>query len=398
VCFWLVRMVTAGHALAEVLRRSPALVLAASAALGQPAHIEMVSALVAMPGAVGGPLAQPSGPSAEHRFIIDIPLPSVGADDEAEEGAAADDEPSIAVCMGDSHKQWWWGGGPLPPIPPHSTTPPDVADHSDNLRSKQEQQENKKRAAAAAAEPSSRQDAPPLSAERSPDGEAALDEMVCADGAVGQQCRAKVAATGAADGSGVVDEDKPKSKPMKPGLAAALGSAESDGTTTVNSSVHGSGGAAEEPHEAVAERLCGAGAGGVDGKEAHSHRMLALRGLGKHKQPASRPLVWLRDPAQLTRELDYYPGGGGGGGGGGREASVVLRVSLAPEGVVVRSREDPERRLSLVGRAHVRRWRAMELLRLPNHLNAMGAIAQGGEQAQCEWLSDAQQTCARNLI
>ena len=76
----------------------------------------------------------------------------------------------------------------------------------------------------------------------------------------------------------------------------------------------------------------------------------------------------------------------------------MLRVSLAPEGVVVRSREDTERRLSLVGRAHVRRWRAMELLRLPNHLDAMAAIAQGGEQAQCEWLSDAQQTCARNLI
>eukprot|EP01043_Picozoa_sp_COSAG02_P014067 COSAG02_NODE_573_length_20153_cov_11.609305_16_plen_404_part_00 len=110
----------AASTLAEVLRRSPTLVLAASAVLGLPAHIEMISALVAMPGAVGGPLGQPSEPGMDHRVIIDIPLPlwplqsgtSADGREQGEEWERSGDdnghdEPSIAVCVGNSHKVWW---------------------------------------------------------------------------------------------------------------------------------------------------------------------------------------------------------------------------------------------------------------------------------------------------
>lgn len=104
--------------------------------------------------------------------------------------------------------------------------------------------------------------------------------------------------------------------------------------------------------------------------------MIPLRALAPHKQPESRPLVWLRDPAQLVREIDYlHPTGDNAAESGvAREASVLLRISLAPEGVVVESREDTERRLSLVGRAHLRRWRALELLRLPSNDDVLAAV------------------------
>ena len=117
------------------------------------------------------------------------------------------------------------------------------------------------------------------------------------------------------------------------------------------------------------------------GNENDVLKMLPLRALAAHKQPESRPLVWLRDPAQLTRELDYVGARGdstGSEAGRAREVSVVLRISLAPEGVVVRSREDTERRLSLVGRAHLRRWRALQLLRLPpTYQDALAGIPRG---------------------
>jgi hypothetical protein len=110
-------------------------------------------------------------------------------------------------------------------------------------------------------------------------------------------------------------------------------------------------------------------------------QMLPLHGLAPHKQPESRPLVWLRDPAQPTRELGYMGAtvdSESSKAVGAREPSVVLRISLAPEGVVVRSREDTERRLSLVGRANLRRWRALELLRLtPNYQDMIATISSG---------------------
>jgi hypothetical protein len=123
-------------------------------------------------------------------------------------------------------------------------------------------------------------------------------------------------------------------------------------------------------------------AAGSDNSNGFS-QMLPLRALSPHRQPESRPLVWLRDPAQPTRDLQYHGVAGdseGSGSGGAREASVMLRISLAPEGVVVRSREDIERRLSLVGRANLRRWRALELLRLPSNFQEVLA-AVPSEQA-----------------
>lgn len=108
----------ADGALAELLRRSPALILAASAVLGLPAHVEMISALVAMPGAVEGPLTQPSGPGTDHRVIIDIPLlpQPLHSDIRRNKGEESQksgtdyyghDTPSVAICMGDLHKALW---------------------------------------------------------------------------------------------------------------------------------------------------------------------------------------------------------------------------------------------------------------------------------------------------
>ena len=101
--------------------------------------------------------------------------------------------------------------------------------------------------------------------------------------------------------------------------------------------------------------------------------MLPLRALAAHESLGSGALVWLRDPAQVARELEYTGAEGSSARSASsaapsREVSVVLRISLAPEGVVARSREDTERRLSLVARAHLRRWRAVEILRLPPSL------------------------------
>lgn len=86
----------------------------------------MVSALVAMPGAVAGPLAQPSEPGMEHRVVIDIPLlprqlqsgiSAEGSEQGEERGRPGDDsgydEPSIAVCVGNSHKVRWRGDSTL---------------------------------------------------------------------------------------------------------------------------------------------------------------------------------------------------------------------------------------------------------------------------------------------
>lgn len=112
----------AANTLAEVLRRSPTLLLAASAILGQPAHVEMVSALVTMPGAVEGQLTRPSGPGADHRVIIDIPLLprpqqsdiKVHSREQGEGWSNSDtadydayDEPSIAICLGNLHSALW---------------------------------------------------------------------------------------------------------------------------------------------------------------------------------------------------------------------------------------------------------------------------------------------------
>ena len=85
-------------------------------------------------------------------------------------------------------------------------------------------------------------------------------------------------------------------------------------------------------------------------------------------------LVWLRDSAQLTREIAPPAELSA--------AMVVLRISLAPEGVLLRARSDEERRLSLLGRAHVRRWRGLELL---SRLTKAAAAGAAGTEEPADW-------------
>ena len=138
---------------------------------------------------------QPSGPGTDHRVVIDIPLlpqplaSGTSADTSAEEGQQwngsgrnnSSDEPSIAVCVGDSHKAWWWGGGSL--SPPNAPT-----------RSAKQQQPR----------PSSTAD---LAAED--DVAAARDESCTNEhNSASQQCRALVGRDSKTGGDGKVQDDQ----------------------------------------------------------------------------------------------------------------------------------------------------------------------------------------------
>ena len=219
--------------LAEVLRRSPSVVLAASAILGLPAHVEMISALVAMPGAVGGPLTQPSGPGTDHRVIVDIPLlPRLLQSDTSRRSIDLQEdgyeEPSIAICMGDSHQAWWWGGGMLSPI--H-----DAARHA-------KQQHGSSRTEQKQAQSSNEATVEQLGTEG---GEAAAsNSQSCTEEQVadGKQCKARATTTDT----------------LKPGRAA---SSRSDGASNEGGPVliaAAGNGHVEETygHDTVAERVC----------------------------------------------------------------------------------------------------------------------------------------------
>ena len=290
--------------LAELLRRSPTLLLAASAVLGYPARVEMISTLVVLPGGASAAAPrQDDGPGAEHRVIVDIPLTQQSDDDKCteqpeeaaghrrrakqrdEQGMRAE-ESVLQVCMA-SHRAW------------HG---PREAKAEAAHRAKRGQKD---------------------------DGSCAADDKQC------PSRDSDPAGRGQRDQEDV-SEGCSDARPLAAlGFDLAPSSSEEEETESKSAEEN----SVEDSRDVEGERL-----------------------------------VWLRDSAQLTREIAPPAELSA--------AVVVLRISLAPEGVLLRARSDEERRLSLLGRAHVRRWRGLELL---SRLTKAAAAGAAGTEEPADW-------------